>query len=127
MPIEMIESKTPKVMIRVKVFKNTTLMSFESKEKLDVNTSKDFRSQMMDILKRPFTNLFVDLEKVESVDAEGLNTLMAGQRLSEMNQSQLSLFNVKEGVLQAMKMYELDNYFFFCDRPKPFSDELLMV
>ncbi len=127
MPIEMIESKTPKVMIRVKVFKNTTLMSFESKEKLDVNTSKDFRSQMMDILKRPFTNLFVDLEKVESVDAEGLNTLMAGQRLSEMNQSQLSLFNVKEGVLQAMKKYELDNYFFFCDRPKPFSDELLMV
>ncbi len=114
-------------MIRVKVFKNTTLMSFESKEKLDVNTSKDFRSQMMDILKRPFTNLFVDLEKVESVDAEGLNTLMAGQRLSEMNQSQLSLFNVKEGVLQAMKKYELDNYFFFCDRPKPFSDELLMV
>lgn len=119
--------QTPKSMIRVKVFKNTTLISFERKENLDLNTSKDFRNQLMDILKRPFTNLFVDLEKVEHVDAEGLNTLMAGQRLSEMNQSQLSLFNVKEGVLDSMKKYELDNYFFFCDRPKPFSDDLLMV
>lgn len=114
-------------MIRVKVFKNTTLISFERKEKLDLITSKDFRNQMMDILKKPFTNLFVDLEKVENVDAEGLNTLMAGQRLSEMNQSQLSLFNVKEEVLKSMKKYDLDNYFFFCDRPKPFSDDLLMV
>lgn len=127
MAIEVDMEQTPKVMIRVKVFKNTTLISFERKEKLDVNTAKDFRVQMMDILKRPFTNLFVDLDKVESVDAEGLNTLMAGQRLSEMNQSQLSLFNVKEGVLQSMKKYDLDSYFFFCDRPKPFSDELLMV
>ncbi|MCT4590391.1 MAG: STAS domain-containing protein [Carboxylicivirga sp.] len=114
-------------MIRVKVFKNTTLISFEKKEKLDLKTSNDFRNQMMDILKKPFTNLFVDLEKVENVDAEGLNTLMAGQRLSEMNQSQLSLFNVKEEVLESMKKYDLDNYFFFCDRPKPFSDDLLMV
>jgi len=102
-------------------------MSFDSKESLDLKTSKHFKDQMMGILKKPFSNLFLDLEKVENVDAEGLNTLMAGQRLSEMNQSQLSLFNVKEEVLEAMKKYELDSYFFFCDRPKPFSDDLLMV
>jgi len=114
-------------MIQVKVFKNTTLISFEKKENLDLKTARDFKNQMMDILKKPFTNLFVDLEKVENVDAEGLSTLMAGQRLSEMNQSQLSLFNVKEGVLKSMKRHELDSYFFFCDRPKPFSDDLLLV
>ncbi len=102
-------------------------MSFDKKESLDLQTSKQFKNQMMDILKKPFTNLFLDLEKVENVDAEGLNTLMAGQRLSEMNQSQLSLFNVKEEVLKSMKKYDLDSYFFFCDRPKPFSDDLLMV
>ncbi|WP_430810410.1 STAS domain-containing protein [Carboxylicivirga sp. 1411-1] len=102
-------------------------MSFERKESLDLTTSYDLKNQMMAILKKPFSNLFIDLEKVEQVDAEGLNTLIAGQRLSEMNQSQLSLFNVKEDVLQAMKQYGLDSYFFFCDRPKPFSDDLLMV
>ncbi len=102
-------------------------MSFDKKENLDLNTSKVFKDQMMDILKRPFSNLFLDLEKVEHVDSEGLNTLIAGQRLSEMNQSQLSLFNVKEEVLLAMKKHSLDQYFFFCDRPKPFSDDLLMV
>ena len=114
-------------MIKIKVFKNTTLVSFEKKESLDIKTSGDLKSRMMDILKRPFTNLIVDLEKVEQVDDEGLNALMAVQRLSEMNQSQLSLFNVKEGVLRSMKKHELDSYFFFCDRPKPFSDDLLMV
>ncbi|TRX71820.1 STAS domain-containing protein [Carboxylicivirga sp. M1479] len=119
--------QTPKIMIRIKVFKNTTLISFDKQESLDLRTSRQFKNQMMDILKKPFTNLFVDLEKVENVDAEGLNTLMAGQRLSEMNQSQLSLFNVKKEVLNSMKKYDLDSYFFFCDRPKPFSDDLLMV
>jgi len=117
----------PNTMIRVKVFKNTTLISFDKVEVLDLRTSKAFRKQMMDILRRPFTNLIVDLEKVTDVDVEGLNTLIAGQRLSEMNQSQLSLFNVKENVLQIMKKHNLDRYFFFCDRPKPFSDDLLVV
>ncbi|MCU4166693.1 STAS domain-containing protein [Carboxylicivirga caseinilyticus] len=114
-------------MIKIKVFKNTTLVSFESKENLDIKNSGDLKSRMMEIMKRPFTNLIVDLEKVEKVDDEGLNALMAVQRLSEINQSQLSLFNVKEGVLKSMRKYDLDHYFFFCDRPKPFSDDLLMV
>nr|WP_319401641.1 STAS domain-containing protein [uncultured Carboxylicivirga sp.] len=114
-------------MIKIKVFKNTTLVSFEKKENLDIKNSGDIKSRLMDILKRPFTNLIVDLDKVEKVDDDGLNALMAMQRLSEMNQSQLSLFNVKEGVLKAMRKHELDGYFFFCDRPKPFSDDLLLV
>ncbi|MEN8251415.1 MAG: STAS domain-containing protein [Bacteroidota bacterium] len=114
-------------MIRVKVFKNTTLVSFEKEESLNVKTSDAFGARLMDILKKPFTNLILDLDKVEYVDSEGLNALMASQRLSKMNQSQLSLFNVKEGVLKKMKKHNLDNYFFFCDRPKPFSNELLMV
>ncbi|MCU4177103.1 STAS domain-containing protein [Carboxylicivirga sp. N1Y90] len=114
-------------MIKIKVFKNTTLVSFDKKENLDIQTSQDLKSRVMDILKKPFTNLLVDLDKVEMVDDEGLNTLMAVQRLSEMNQSQLSLFNVKENVLKSMKKHELHNYFFFCDRPKPFSNDLLLV
>ncbi len=114
-------------MIKIKEFKNTTLVSFEKQESLDEKTSNHLKFRMMDILKHPFTNLIVDLDKIEKVDDEGLSALMAVQRLSEMNQSQLSLFNVKESVLQFMRKHELDSYFFFCDRPKPFSDDLLMV
>ncbi len=114
-------------MIRVKVFKNTTLISFDKKASLDLNNSKSFRGEMMDILKKPFTNLFLDLDQVEDVDPEGLNALLAGQRLSEMNHSQLSLFNVKESVLNTMKKHNLDRIFFFCDRPKPFSEDLILV
>lgn len=114
-------------MMKIKVFKNTTLVSFESKESLDVKTSDDIKFRMLDILKQPFTNLIVDLDKIENVDDEGLNALMAVQRLSKMNRSQLSLLNVRESVLEFFRKHELDSYFFFCDRPKPFSDDLLLV
>ena len=102
-------------------------MAFEKKGNLDLITCGDFKNQLMNILKKPFTNLFVDLGKVEQIDAEGLNTLMAGQRLSEINQSQLCLFNVKEGVLSSMKQHKLERCFFFCDRPKVFSNSRLLV
>lgn len=114
-------------MIKIKVFNNTTLVSFEEGEKLSVGNSTQLKSQIMDLLKQPYTNLIMDLEKVEGVDDDGLNALIAVQRLTEMNKSQLSLFNVKEDVLKTMIRHELDSYFFFCDRPKPFSDDLLMV
>jgi len=52
---------------------------------------------------------------------------MASYRLSEMNRSQVSLFNVSEKVLNAMKSHNIDSHFFFVDRPKPFSEDLLMV
>jgi anti-anti-sigma regulatory factor len=114
-------------MIRTKQFKNTVLLSFDKNVKLDLSNSRSFKDEVLNLLTKPFTNLFVDLECVEKVDAEGLNALLASQRLSEMNRSQLSLFNVKEDVLKQMKKYNLESLFFFCDRPKPFSEDLLMV
>ena len=114
-------------MIRVKIYSNTALVSFDKEENLTKKTSGDFGERLMSLLKKPFTNLILNLEKVEKVDADGLQALLASQRLSEMNRSQLSLLNVKEGVLKTMKERDLDSKFFFCDRPKPFSNELLMV
>ncbi len=114
-------------MINIKQIKNTVLLSFDKKVKLDNTTSKTFKEEVLNLLTRPFTNLFVDLTKVENVDDEGLNALMASYRLSEMNQSQVSLFNVSENVLKAMRRSNMDSHFYFVDRPKPFSEDLLMV
>lgn len=114
-------------MLHIKQIKNTVLLSFDKKVKLDNSNSKSFKDEILNLLTKPFTNMFVDLMKVERVDEEGLNALLAGYRLSEMNQSQMSLFNVSENVLNAMRRSNLDSHFYFVDRPKPFSEDLLMV
>ncbi len=119
--------KNQKVMLHIKQIKNTVLLSFDKKVKLDNSNSKSFKDEILNLLTKPFTNMFVDLMKVERVDEEGLNALLAGYRLSEMNQSQMSLFNVSENVLNAMRRSNLDSHFYFVDRPKPFSEDLLMV
>jgi len=114
-------------MLNIKQISNTVLLSFDRKIKLDNSNSKSFKDEVLNLLTKPFTNLFVDLNKVERVDEEGLNALLAGYRLSEMNQSQMSLINVSENVLSAMRKSNLDSRFYFVDRPKPFSEDLLMV
>ncbi|NPA37610.1 MAG: STAS domain-containing protein [Chlorobi bacterium] len=114
-------------MLRIKQIKNTVLLSFDKNVKLDNSTSKRFKDEVLNLLTKPFTNLFVDLTKVENVDEEGLKALMASHLLSEMNNSQVSLYNVSDKVLKAMRMKNLDTHFYFVDRPKPFSEDLLMV
>jgi len=114
-------------MLSIKQIKNTVLLSFDKKVKLDNSLSKEFRDEVLSLLTKPFTNLFVDLTQVENVDDEGLNALIASYRLSEMNRSQVSLFNVSENVLKAMRRKNMDSHFYFVDRPKPFSEDLLMV
>lgn len=116
-----------KAMLSIKQIKNTVLLSFDKEVELNNSVSKKFRQEVLDLLTKPFTNLFVDLTKVKNVDEEGLSALMASYRLSEMNSSQVSLFNVRENVLKAMHKKKLDSHFYFVDRPKPFSEDLLMV
>jgi len=114
-------------MLNIKQIKNTVLLSFDKKVRLENSISKEFKDEVLGLLTKPFTNLFVDLTKVENVDDEGLNALMASYRLSEMNRSQVSLFNVSENVLKAMQKKNMSSHFYFVDRPKPFSEDLLMV
>ena len=114
-------------MLRIKQIKNTVLLSFDEKVKLDNSNSKNFRDEILNLLTKPFTNLFVDLKGLENVDEDGLNALLAGHRLSRINSSQLSVFNVRDEVLKAMRKHNLDSYLYFVDRPKPFSEDLLMV
>ena len=116
-----------KVMLNIKQISNTVLLSFDKKIKLDNSNSKSFKDEVLSLLTKPFTNLFVDLNQVEKVDEDGLNALLASHRLSRMNQSQVSIYNVSAEVLKAMQRSNLDSRFYFVDRPKPFSEDLLMV
>jgi len=114
-------------MINIKTYSNTILVSFEKASKLNKEDSNSFKKELIKKLRSPFSNILVDFNEVKEIDADTIDALIAGQRLSEMNKGQVSLFNVKENVFKSFIKAKVDHLFFFCDIPKPFSQDLLMI
>ncbi|MGQ1786989.1 MULTISPECIES: STAS domain-containing protein [unclassified Saccharicrinis] len=114
-------------MIKIKTYSNTILVSFEKSTRLNQENSIMFKNELISKLTFPFSNIIVDFNEVKEIDKETIDALIAGQRLSKMNRGQVSLFNVKAQVYKALRLAKVDHLFFFCDEPKPFSQELLMA
>ncbi len=114
-------------MIKIKTYSNTILVSFDKIAKLDKKNSSLFKKELITKLTSPFSNIIVDFNEVKEIDTETIDALIAGQRLSKMNRGQVSLFNVKEQVYKTLRLAKVDHLFFFCDQPKPFSQDILLA
>lgn len=114
-------------MIKVKTYSNTILVTFNTCNRLSRAHSFEFKTELLKKLTYPFSNIIVDFNQVKEIDIDTIDALLMGQRLSEINKGQVSLFNVKEKVLKSFKSANVDHLFFFCDRPKPFSENVLMI
>ncbi len=121
------ETQTHITMIRIKTYQNTILVSFEKETILNSKDLIQFKNKLINILTRPFSNVMVDLGQLNEISSDAIDALLAGQRLSEMNRGQVSLFNVGEKILRKFRSEQVDHLFFFCDIPKPFSKELLIA
>ncbi|MCW3804263.1 STAS domain-containing protein [Plebeiibacterium marinum] len=114
-------------MIKIKTYQNTVLVSFDEARNKESIDSVEFKNELIQKLTHPFSNIMVDFAQVNEISAATIDALIAGQRLSEMNKGQVSLFNVKEKVFKMLRSAKVDHLFFFCDIPKPFSSDLLMA
>jgi anti-anti-sigma regulatory factor len=114
-------------MIKIKTYRNTILVSFEDCTRLNKIDSYNFKQELINKLTYPYSNVMVDFHMVEEINSDTIDALIAGQRLSVMNRGQVSLFNVEEKVYKSFKTANVDHLFFFCDLPKPFSQEILMA
>jgi len=114
-------------MMKIKTFSNTILVSFEKSIQLNRENSFEFKKELISKLTSPYSNIMVDFNEVKEINKETIEALIAGHRLSKMNRGQVSLFNVKERVYRALRLAKVDHLFFFCDEPKPFSQEILMA
>lgn len=114
-------------MIKIKTYSNTILVSFDKCNRLSKAHSFEFKNELLKKLAYPFSNVIVDFNQVKEIDIDAIDALLMGQRLSEINKGQVSLFNVKEKVLKAFRSANVDHLFFFCDRPRPFSEKLLIA
>ncbi len=114
-------------MIKIKTYQNTILVSFEKNTSLNSKDTNLFKEELINVLIHPYSNVMVDFGQVNEINADTIEALIAGQRLSEMNRGQVSLFNVGEKVFKKFKLANVDHLFFFCDIPKPFSKELLIA
>ena len=114
-------------MIKIKTYSNTILVSFDKSTQLNEKNSFEFKNELISKLTSPFSNIIVDFNEIKEINKETIEALIAGQRLSRMNRGQVSLFNVKEQVYKALRLAKVDHLFFFCDQPKPFSQEILLA
>lgn len=114
-------------MIKIKTYSNTILVSFDESTNLSKDNSFRFKNELIKRLTSPFSNIIVDFNEVKEINSETIDALIAGQRLSEMNKGQVSLFNVKDKVFRSFRSAKVDHLFFFCDRAKPFSENILMA
>ncbi len=114
-------------MLKTTIHKNTVLLTFEKENSISDKIAQSLKKQLMLFLKFPYTNLLIDFRNFNAFNEEALDVLKAGQRLSEHTHCQVTLFNVGKEALKLMRNKKADHYFFFGDRPKPFSEDILLV
>jgi hypothetical protein len=114
-------------MLKTRVHKNTVLFSFENEKGSIDKVAHKLKEQLLNYLRFPYTNLMIDFRNFSAFNEEALDVLRAGQRLSEITHSQVTLFNVGHDALKLMRNENADHQFFFGDQPKPFSEEILLV
>ena len=114
-------------MINIKTYSNTILVSFDKSIHFNRQNSSEFKKELITKFTSPFSNMIVDFNEVKEINKETIDALIAGYRLSKMNRGQVSLFNVREQVYKALRLAKVDHLFFFCDQPKPFSQEIYLL
>lgn len=115
-------------MTTIKTINKTILVQLNKIKNSTKNYDTDnLRSNLLKEFTAPFTNVLIDFNEIDEINKETMDALIAGQRLSKMNQGQLSLFNVKERVFNAFTQARVAHMFFFCDLPKPLSKDLVMA
>ena len=114
-------------MLTTRVHKNTVLFSFEKEAGGFEKVSFKLKEQLLNYLRHPYTNLLIDFRNFSAFNEEALDVLRAGQRLSKLTHCQVTLFNVGSDALNLMRNENADHHFFFGDRPKPFSEGILLV
>lgn len=114
-------------MLKARVHQNTVLLTFEQEQAPVINLVGSLKNELFRYLRMPHTNLLIDFKNMVAFTEEALDALEAGQRLSELTHCQLTLFNVGKEALKLMRRKKADHHFFFGDRPKPFSEEILLV
>ncbi len=112
----------------IKTINNTILVKLNlTKNSIKNNDTINFKKNLLKEFTAPFTNVLIDFNEIDDINKETIDALIAGQRLSKMNQGQLSLFNVKERVYNALTQARVAHMFFFCDMPKPLAKDLILA
>ena len=103
-------------MIKIYQANTTLLISFDENDNLGVIDFKHLIKEMILKLKFPFSNIMIDLKGINEINGKGFKLLLLGKKLSEMNDSQISIFNVNGKLLSQIKEKRMYHNFFFCDQ-----------
>lgn len=102
-------------MIKLYQANSTLLVSFEKNDQLNMIDLKHLINVIVLKLKSPFSNIMLDMKGIEKIDKEGIRLLEVSKKISEINESQINIFNVSGNLMTQIKESKLNQNFFFCD------------
>ena len=89
------------VTINVKESGSAKILEVEGR--IDTTTSKAFEEKLLEELKTT-TRLRIDLKQVVYVSSAGLRAFLNGQKYSNKNKIEMSIFNVNDTVMEVFEM-----------------------
>lgn len=85
----------------VKESGNAKILNVEGR--IDTSTAKEFEKKLMEELNGT-NRVRIDLEKVVYVSSAGLRAFLNGQKFSNKNGVEMSIFNVNDTVMEVFEM-----------------------
>lgn len=79
--------------------------------RLDAGSSKDLREEFKSLVEKGFTELVVNMAKVQYIDSSGLGALVSGLKMARSGKGDLTLANVGPQAKVALTLTRLDSVF----------------
>jgi anti-sigma B factor antagonist len=78
---------------------------------IDLYSSPDVRTVLLNLVKKKTKQLYVDLEKVRYMDSSGVATFIECLQMVNRYQGKFALLSLKENVREVFKLTRLDKIF----------------
>lgn len=95
--------------IETRDYKGNKLMILSGE--IDLYSSPSLREEMMSLISKKITPLFVDLHKVSYIDSSGIATFVEGLKHIMSYNGRLKLIGLIEGVQEIFRFSKLDRVF----------------
>jgi len=98
-------------MLTVDQFDNKYLVSFRNVTKLNVLNSSEIESKLSSLVSKADSNLTLNFSGIKFIDSSGFETLLKVHKKSQLSNSNVSLINLSDELMELMQLVELDRVF----------------
>ena len=78
---------------------------------IDMYSSPELRNELMGLIKKKISPLYVDFKGVSYIDSSGIATFVEGLKSMKSYNGRLRLFSISQGIMEIFRFSKLDRVF----------------